>query len=210
MAKTISRVLCSIATCILIFGAQAAAQSSGSISVSAAYSKGNSQYAVVVKDAPGTKLVLYVNDKQPNYATTNKEGWTTFHMVTLVDKNKVSFTKQLPGKNGKIYQHPINYVRYVHISNGEVSFATTRDTAVAPVSPPVTTPTTPAPTQPATPAPTPTQTPAPSSCTPLTNGGNCYEPGEYCRNSDHGSSGVAGDGKSITCTDNNGWRWEPS
>ena len=66
------------------------------------------------------------------------------------------------------------------------------------------------------PTPTPattTPTPAPStttSCTPLTNGGNCYEPGEYCRNSDHGASGVAGDGKSITCLDNNGWRWEPS
>ena len=47
------------------------------------------------------------------------------------------------------------------------------------------------------------------SCYPLTNGGNCYEPGEYCRNSDHGVTGVAGDGKAIKCEDNNGWRWEP-
>jgi hypothetical protein len=38
----------------------------------------------------------------------------------------------------------------------------------------------------------------------------CYEPGEYCRDSDHGSSGVAGDGEAITCEDNDGWRWEPS
>lgn len=54
--------------------------------------------------------------------------------------------------------------------------------------------------------------PAPTSmrCTPLTNGGNCYEPGEYCRNSDHGTSGVAGNGEKIACLDNNGWRWEPS
>ena len=60
------------------------------------------------------------------------------------------------------------------------------------------------------PAPAPTPSPQPqTSCTPLTNGGNCYEPGEYCRNSDHGSSGVAGDGENITCTYNNGWRWEP-
>jgi hypothetical protein len=51
--------------------------------------------------------------------------------------------------------------------------------------------------------------PPPASCYPLTNGGNCYEPGEYCRNSDHGMSGVAGDGKKIVCEDNNGWRWEP-
>lgn len=70
-------------------------------------------------------------------------------------------------------------------------------------------------------APTPTPTPthhhkrhvsAPivrPSCTPLTNGGNCYEPGEFCRNSDHGMTGVAGDGERIRCEDNNGWRWEP-
>jgi hypothetical protein len=51
---------------------------------------------------------------------------------------------------------------------------------------------------------------APAGCRPLTNGGNCYEPGEYCRGSDHGVSGVAGDGEAITCEDNDGWRWEPS
>lgn len=54
----------------------------------------------------------------------------------------------------------------------------------------------------------PPAAPAPS-CYPLTSGGNCYEPGEYCRDSDHGASGVAGDGKSIVCSDNDGWRWEP-
>lgn len=51
--------------------------------------------------------------------------------------------------------------------------------------------------------------PVQHSCTPLTNGGNCYEPGEFCRNSDHGMSGSAGDGEPIICMDNNGWRWEP-
>lgn len=48
-----------------------------------------------------------------------------------------------------------------------------------------------------------------SSCYPLTNGGNCYEPGEFCRKTDHGATGVAGDGKRIVCAYNNGWRWEP-
>lgn len=58
-------------------------------------------------------------------------------------------------------------------------------------------------------APAPAVTTAPStSCYPLTNGGNCYEPGEYCRNSDHGATGIAGDGKHISCEYNNGWRWE--
>ena len=64
----------------------------------------------------------------------------------------------------------------------------------------------------AAPPPAPTTSPAappPDSCYPTTNSGNCYEPGEYCRNSDHGTSGVAGDGEKILCEDNNGWRWEP-
>lgn len=61
-----------------------------------------------------------------------------------------------------------------------------------------------------TPAPA-TTTPSPSSsCYPLTDGGNCYEPGEYCRTSDEGTTGIAGDGESITCEDNNGLRWEPN
>jgi hypothetical protein len=49
----------------------------------------------------------------------------------------------------------------------------------------------------------------PASCYPTTSSGHCYEPGEYCRTSDHGASGVAGDGTKIICQYNNGWRWEP-
>src|SRR6185437_10584259 len=59
-------------------------------------------------------------------------------------------------------------------------------------------------------APPPASAAAPAACSPLTNGGKCYEPGEFCRNADHGASGVAGDGKAITCEDNDGWRWESS
>ena len=50
----------------------------------------------------------------------------------------------------------------------------------------------------------------PSGCHPLSNEGTCYEPGEFCRHTDHGVSGVAGDGKPIVCEDNDGWRWEPA
>lgn len=78
--------------------------------------------------------------------------------------------------------------------------------------PPTTTSTTAPPPPPPTttlPPPPPT-TAAPASCYPLTDGGNCYEPGEYCRDSDHGASGRAGDGEAITCEDNDGWRWEPT
>jgi hypothetical protein len=58
----------------------------------------------------------------------------------------------------------------------------------------------------ATPSPTASKTSA--NCSPLSNTGKCYEPGEYCRKSDHGMSGVAGDGEAIKCVDNDGWRWE--
>jgi phosphatidylserine/phosphatidylglycerophosphate/cardiolipin synthase-like enzyme len=57
--------------------------------------------------------------------------------------------------------------------------------------------------------PQPTPGPKATSCYPKTNSGNCYEAGEYCRSTDHGVSGVAGDGEPIVCEDSNGWRWEP-
>ncbi len=60
---------------------------------------------------------------------------------------------------------------------------------------------------PVAPAPTPATT-APSSCYPKTDGGNCYEAGELCRASDHGATGMSGNGESIKCEDNDGWRWE--
>lgn len=70
-------------------------------------------------------------------------------------------------------------------------------------------PTKAAPTAPApsTPTPPPVTT---TACYPRTDGGNCYEPGEFCRDSDHGMSGVAGNGEKIICADNDGWRWEPA
>ena len=87
-------------------------------------------------------------------------------------------------------------------------------TTEAPIAPAPTTTTTVPPPPPTTttqpPPPPPPTTAAPTSCHPLTDGGNCYEPGEYCRASDHGVTGVAGDGATITCEDNNGWRWEPT
>jgi hypothetical protein len=68
-------------------------------------------------------------------------------------------------------------------------------------------------TAPAQPGAPPTSAPAPppptaASCYPLSNEGTCYDPGEFCRDSDHGTTGVAGDGEKIICEDNDGWRWE--
>jgi cardiolipin synthase len=49
-----------------------------------------------------------------------------------------------------------------------------------------------------------------AGCYPIDDEGGCYEPGEYCRDDDHGTTGRAGDGQTITCEDDNGWYWEAS
>jgi phosphatidylserine/phosphatidylglycerophosphate/cardiolipin synthase-like enzyme len=70
---------------------------------------------------------------------------------------------------------------------------------------------------PSTPAPTATtpttslpQTATGSACYPIDDEGGCYEPGEYCRDDDHGMTGRAGNGDTITCEYDNGWYWEPA
>jgi hypothetical protein len=64
-------------------------------------------------------------------------------------------------------------------------------------------------TTPAAAAPPPAPV-TPAGCSPISDEGTCYEPGEYCRDDDHGVTGVAGDGETIVCEDNDGWRWEPA
>lgn len=84
---------------------------------------------------------------------------------------------------------------------GLVTPAPTQHFSTVPASAPAAAHTYPAPPPVVT---TPVAAP-PVSCYPKTSGGNCYEPGEFCRKADNGSSGVAGDGKSIVCTNGH---WE--
>lgn len=105
-------------------------------------------------------------------------------------------------------------------SQATASTAVTQTPTPVPTTPPVATTTAapaytpPAPVQtteapPPPPPPPPVQTAAqPQGCTPLTNSGKCYTPGEYCRDTDHDASGVDADGDAIKCEDNDGWRWE--
>jgi cardiolipin synthase len=59
------------------------------------------------------------------------------------------------------------------------------------------------------PAPTPATTAPAAGCYPIDDEGGCYEPGEYCRDDDHGATGRAGNGDTITCEDEGGtWYWE--
>lgn len=69
----------------------------------------------------------------------------------------------------------------------------------------------PRPVPPPVPSPAPSSAaPAPQGCFPRASSGNCYEPGEFCPHADAGMTGVAGDGKTIICENNNGLRWEPA
>lgn len=46
------------------------------------------------------------------------------------------------------------------------------------------------------------------TCSITSNSGNCYQAGQYCRNSDHGASTTTAGGTSITCSYSSGaWRW---
>ena len=48
-----------------------------------------------------------------------------------------------------------------------------------------------------------------SGCYPKAPSGNCYEPGQFCPEADAGMTGVAGDGKAITCELVSGrYHWE--
>ena len=67
-----------------------------------------------------------------------------------------------------------------------------------------------APSSAAPPPPPPSSAVPAAGCHPLTPGGHCYEPGEYCPTADAGQTGVAGDGKTIVCVLESGrYHWHP-
>ncbi|MFD6323882.1 hypothetical protein ACFWOL_13685 [Streptomyces sp. NPDC058442] len=49
------------------------------------------------------------------------------------------------------------------------------------------------------------------TCSIVSNSGNCYQAGQYCRNSDHGATTTTAGGARITCRySSNAWRWSYS
>ncbi|WP_331449204.1 hypothetical protein [Streptomyces prasinus] len=46
------------------------------------------------------------------------------------------------------------------------------------------------------------------TCSIVSNSGNCYQAGQFCRNSDHGATTTTAGGTRIKCTySSNSWRW---
>lgn len=115
--------------------------------------------------------------------------------VSAGDRVRVTGSYVLDADHGWMEIHPVSRITVIGYQ------------PVSAPSSPQPSPSSPAPSSPA-PAPSPTHA-ASAGCYPKTGSGNCYEPGEFCSTAEHGQTGVAGDGKTITCTAVNGyWRWE--
>ena len=91
------------------------------------------------------------------------------------DKAKVTGSYVLDADHGWMEIHPVTHITVI----GHVYIA-------------------PAPAPATLAPPPPSSASAPAGCYPKTPSGNCYEPGEFCSSTEHGETGVAGDGKTIT------------
>ncbi len=148
--------------------------------------------------APKVTIKQITETQSIPFTTTNENDNSLDQGQTKVEQNGVD------GVETQIYK--ITYANGIQISKTLMSQSVTTQ----PVNEVVAIGTYVAPPPVSTPSVAPAPAPSTSSCYPLSDEGTCYEPGEYCRDSDQGTSGVAGDGKSITCEDNDGWRWEPN
>lgn len=117
MNKLLKNIALVVAALAIFTGTVSAA--APNLSVNNAYLKSGGSYDVVVKEKAGDKLGLYVNDKNPVYATVNKQGWATFHHAKLGNKDKLSFTHVYGSTKN---QKPINFVRYFTASGNKASF----------------------------------------------------------------------------------------
>jgi cardiolipin synthase len=139
---------------------------------------------------PDTASALYIHAKVIDVDGTKAFiGSENFSTASLDYNRELGLITSADGILG-----PLNTTLSGDIANGQPQQRTSTPAAVtttAPISPP-----------------------SPSSvtgtgCTPIDNEGGCYEPGEYCRDDDHGATGRAGNGQTITCEDENGtWHWE--
>jgi cardiolipin synthase A/B len=140
---------------------------------------------------PNTASALYIHAKVIDVDSTKAFiGSENFSTASLDYNRELGLVTSAPAVLGVL-----NSALSSDISNGQ----------------PQARPSTPAPattTPPAAAAP-PATSPPTAGCTPIDDEGGCYEPGEYCRDDDHGTTGRAGDGATITCEDENGtWYWE--
>jgi cardiolipin synthase len=138
---------------------------------------------------PDTASALYIHAKVIDVDSTKAFiGSENFSTASLDYNRELGLITSSASVVG-----PLNSTLSNDISGGQ----TQQQASTAPPATTAPTPSAPAATSPAT------------ACTPIDDEGGCYEPGEYCRDDDHGATGRAGDGETITCEDENGtWYWE--
>jgi len=130
--EEISNSFLSILFTSLFISTQVFGTNNISIDIGSAYLKPDKTYNITVKDAPGTRLNLYTNDKNPISAVVNKNNWATFHKVSISNNTKISFVK-IFHIHGKFVRKAINYTRYVIIAaNKKVSFSSLNPASAAP------------------------------------------------------------------------------
>jgi hypothetical protein len=132
MLKKIITAIIAALTASVVLSSVVFAQSSIKITVIAAYPKGNGVFAVVVKDTPGTKLDMYVNDAHPVFATVNRHDYATFK-TALSGSGKLSFTR-LVTSNHATTQKPVSYTKNYSASNTSVRFISPVTTTTEQVS----------------------------------------------------------------------------
>jgi hypothetical protein len=114
-------------------------------------------------------------------ASSSGQAQVTYHI-----------SEATPGRKVEVV---VTVVRRHHASSCSTSFTPRkRGSSSSPPSP-----------SPSSSAPAPD--PSTAACYPTTSAGNCYQTGEFCPNADHGMSGIAENGDSIVCENDNGWRW---
>ncbi len=119
--------------------------------------------------------------------------------------NDTAMSVHIVWPGGRQWVDPVPWAWRDHFIVAQRPATPTATTAPAP--PPTAAPPAAAPPTPAPPAQPPA---APAGCYPLSNSGTCYQPGEFCRSTDHGRTGRTASGEAIVCAYNNGWRWEPA
>ena len=115
------------ATCIVVFsltvfGTPASASATPKPVLLAAHSEGGEYFELIVRDAPRTRLVLYLNGRRAGSAKVNNRARATFHEVVLIGTGKLSFSMTVTGRKGRQYQRPTGYVRFYRGTNESVEF----------------------------------------------------------------------------------------
>lgn len=150
-------LIIALALSLLIAGASASAGTK--LALITAHSEGGEYFELIGRDAPGARVVLYVDGSPRAKARANSRGRLAFPKVRFTGTGRLSFSAVLTGHNGKSHQRPTGYVRYYSARDQSVQFSQT------PLKPPVVAP----PVSPAPVAPQPTA-PAPSPAPACANG----------------------------------------